>query len=224
MSPFQAAVRSHQPNGVIKKLKTMKHYDRVRAVQNLPPQCLPPRVGTLFRALGLHRVTLMSRQRFGIALTLSPLAALLDLLCIDGIDVHNLLSLFRDALHRGLPLAPPREIGPLTYYHRGYRPGPHYIWTRRATFQLRRAPLPPYTDYTTIVGDALRAIPCAETRALLVASTRPWRPNGAPAYKDRMFFALRACTLQTLPLELVYLIMSLVPPDVDYSVASILIQ
>ena len=225
MSPLQAALRQRDPNCVIRCLVRMRHKDRVKAVRLLRPQAVHTHAGYIFRALGLSLVTVSSRRQLGISSTLSPISALLRLLRGNFIQVAPLLALFRDALHASLPLTAPREIGPITYDQRGYRPGPHYIWTRRATFALRRIPLPPFTHYSKTIPEALASIPCARTRALLQACAKPWGGHrGAPAYRKETFIALRLSTRKILPLEIVHIIMFLVPPDVDYSVASIFIQ
>lgn len=205
-------------------LLTHTHSERAAIVDALPPTMIDQKAGYLFRALGLHTTAPPLATRaptHGILPTLSPLEALCGLLITDDLNVHALLSLFRDALHASLPLAPPRQIGPLTYEHRGFRPGSHYTWTRSATFELRRPPLPPYANYATLIPATLALIPCPKTRALLQRCVSHHSSTAPPDYMKNTFITLRLCTRGQLPLELALMIVSLVPPKLDYSVCAL---
>lgn len=224
MHAFQTAAQSRDTNGLIDLLLTYTHAQRAALVGALPPTIINTNAGCLFRALGLHTTPSplsTPAPTHGIPATLSPLKALCILLKTDNINVSSLLSLFRGALHASLPLAPPRQIGPLTYANRGFRPGSHYTWTHNATFELRHPPPPPYANYAKLIPATLALIPCSKTRALLQRCVSRHGATTPPNHIKNTFITLRLCTRGQLPLELALMIVSLMPPKLDYSVCAL---
>lgn len=222
MSSFGTAVIGDDPNHVMRWV-AIHGYARASAlVAELPAVYIHPAVGVLLRALALHVVPHPAERRYyrsrGISAHLSSLAAVVQLLRTPSIDHALLVLLLQDALDHGYPIVPPRVIAPVTYDMRGYRPSTHYVWTRKAHFQLRAAappsPLPKLLEDPRL--GALRP-------KLLAAAHNAWLPRHChllkhmPHHQKALFKLLWHGTHQTLPTELLFLILAHLHPAPDYS-------